>query len=209
MLIKFCGITRQQDADVAQRLGADFCGFIFHPKSPRYIGPESAANIATGNASRVGVFVKQDAAEIIEIMQKARLDFAQLHGDQDIACAKAIGPNIIRALWPARYGQIGQILVDAEKFAPYCQYFCWIPARRAAATARRRIWPRWPALNSPRPYFLAGGLNTDNIRLALARCAPAGLDLNSGVEDAPGVKNAAKMAECARIARNIETNFQH
>ena len=83
--------------------------------------------------------------------------------------------------------------------------FCWIPARRAAATDLASL----AGLELPRPYFLAGGLNTDNIRLALARCAPAGLDLNSGVEDAPGVKNAAKMAECARIARNIETNFQH
>ncbi|MFG6375082.1 MAG: phosphoribosylanthranilate isomerase [Desulfovibrio sp.] len=209
MLIKFCGITRQQAADVAQRLGADFCGFIFHPKSPRYIGPESAANIATGNASRVGVFVKQDAAEIIEIMQKARLDFAQLHGDQDIACAKAIGPNIIRALWPARYGQIGQILVDAEKFAPYCQYFLLDSGKAGGGHGKATDLASLAGLELPRPYFLAGGLNTDNIRLALARCAPAGLDLNSGVEDAPGVKNAAKMAECARIARNIETNFQH
>lgn len=201
MQIKICGITRQKDADEAIRLGADFCGFIFHPASPRYIRPENAAKIATGNLARVGVFVRQGAAEIIRIMQKARLDFAQLHGEQDIACAKAIGPNVIRALWPARYGQIGQMLPDAEKFAPYCQYFLLDSGKDGGGHGKAPDFAALAGLELPRPFFLAGGLNADNIRLALAQCAPAGLDLNSGVEDAPGRKNAARMEECMRLAR--------
>lgn len=201
MLIKFCGITRQKDADEAARLGADMCGFIFHPSSPRYISPENAAKIASGNVARVGVFVRQNAAEILEIMQKARLDFAQLHGEQDIACAQAIGPNVIRALWPARYEHIGQMLPDAEKFAPHCKYFLLDSGKAGGGHGQAPDFASLRGLELPRPYFLAGGLNADNIRLALDLCAPAGLDLNSGVEDAPGLKNAAKMAECARLAR--------
>ena len=200
MLIKFCGITRQQDADVAQRLGVDFCGFIFHPKSPRYIGPESAAKIATGNVSRVGVFVKQDAAEIIETMQKARLDFAQLHGDQDIACAKAIGPNIIRALWPARYGQIGQILVDAEKFAPYCQYFLLDSGKAGGGHGKATDLASLAGLELPRPYFLAGGLTSHNAADAVLSLRPYAVDVSSGIETG-GQKDIAKMNAFVSVVR--------
>lgn len=78
--IKVCGITRQSDLSTAMGMGAHFCGFVFHPKSPRYIAPERAAALDSALIRRVGVFVNQDAEQIMDIMKTARLEFAQLHG---------------------------------------------------------------------------------------------------------------------------------
>ena len=91
MLIKFCGLTRQEDVDQAVQLGAGMCGFIFHPRSPRGISPAQAAAMDSGTLRRVGVFVNQGADEIRRIMDEARLDYAQLHGHQSVECARAVG----------------------------------------------------------------------------------------------------------------------
>lgn len=203
MLIKFCGIRRQEDADAAQGLGAEFCGFIFHPASPRYLDPESAARISTGKVARVGVFVDQDAAAIRKIAKAARLDFVQLHGEQDAACAESVGPRVIRVLWPARCKNQKELIRKAEKFAPWCEYFLLDSGTAGGGHGNTPDFAALAGLELPRPWFLAGGLGPDNIPLALGQCAPAGLDLNSGVENAPGVKSAAKMAECMRLARQM------
>lgn len=87
--IKVCGITRQSDLSTAMGMGAHFCGFIFHPKSPRYIAPSRAAALDSALIRRVGVFVNQNAEEIMDIMKTARLEFAQLHGAQSPWTARA------------------------------------------------------------------------------------------------------------------------
>ena len=86
--IKVCGITRQSDLSTAMGMGAHFCGFIFHPKSPRYIAPSRAAALDSALIRRVGVFVNQNAEEIMDVMKTARLEFAQLHGAQSLDCAR-------------------------------------------------------------------------------------------------------------------------
>lgn len=97
--IKVCGITRQSDLSTAMGMGAHFCGFVFHPKSPRYIAPERAAALDSALIRRVGVFVNQDAEQIMDIMKTARLEFAQLHGNQSLDCARRIGAGkVIRVL---------------------------------------------------------------------------------------------------------------
>ena len=101
--IKVCGITRQSDLSTAMGMGAHFCGFIFHPGSPRYIAPSRAAALDSALIRRVGVFVNQNAEEIMDIMKTARLEFAQLHGAHSLDCARRIGPEkVIRVLWPDR-----------------------------------------------------------------------------------------------------------
>lgn len=200
MLIKFCGIKRQEDVDTARALGANFCGFIFHPASPRAIRPEDAAKIETGNMARVGVFVKQEADEIKAITRAARLDYVQLHGNQSESCARALLPNIIRVLWPARYANPGAMAADAEKRV--CKYFLLDSGTGGGGHGEAMDFGCLANLELSRPWFLAGGLNASNIPLALAACKPAGLDINSGVEDAPGIKNAAKMRACMQAVSN-------
>ncbi|MDR0549723.1 MAG: phosphoribosylanthranilate isomerase [Deltaproteobacteria bacterium] len=104
-LIKICGLKDPAVALYCAEVGVDLVGFIFYPLSPRHVDPRAVRDIMTPGALRVGVFVEQDGAEILDIMATARLDLAQLHGEQDLATAKAIGPErVIRVFWPSRYG---------------------------------------------------------------------------------------------------------
>lgn len=198
MLIKFCGLARQEDCDTARQLGADFCGFVFHPASPRYVLPEKAARLATGPVARVGVFTGSDAAWIRAAVKIARLDYVQLHGDQPEALAKAVGAPLIRVLWPARHADIAALNDYARNFS--AEYYLLDAGESGGGHGKSLDFARLAALRLPSPWLLAGGLNADNIPAALAVCAPGGIDVNSGAESAPGRKDAAKMADIMRAA---------
>lgn len=195
MRIKVCGFTRQRDVDAAARLGADFCGFIFHPASPRYISPAGAARLESGGMARVGVFVGQGAEEILAIMAEARLDYAQLHGGQDRACAERVGPSrVIRVLWPERYAGRAMLEADMVAQAASCAWFLLEAGKAGGGSGQTQDWTRLAGLASPRPWLLAGGLGPANVASAVADCAPDGLDFNSGVEEAPGKKSPKLLA---------------
>ncbi|MBD5416610.1 MAG: phosphoribosylanthranilate isomerase [Desulfovibrio sp.] len=201
MRIKVCGLTRQRDADAAARLGADFCGFIFHPASPRSLTPQAAAAIGTAGMARVGVFVDQGVDEIIATMEVARLDFAQLHGAQSLACAERIGfSRVIRVLWPERYASRAELMAGMEAHAPACAWFLLEAGRGGGGSGRPQDWSRLVGLRSPRPWLLAGGLTPLNVASAVAACAPDGLDFNSGVEEAPGKKSPELLAAALAAA---------
>ncbi|MCD7982907.1 MAG: phosphoribosylanthranilate isomerase [Desulfovibrio sp.] len=201
MLIKICGLTRQADVDEAARLGARFCGFIFHPKSPRCLAPEQAARLESGSMQRVGVFVEQSADEILRVMREARLDLAQLHGGQSVACARAVGAErVIRVIWPDRYMHRAQLHSELQKHAEACAWYLLDAGLAGGGSGKRLEWQDLYGLRAPHPWLLAGGLNTDNVRRALAQCAPDGVDFNSGIEDAPGRKNSQKMAAAVTAA---------
>lgn len=105
-LIKICGLSTPKEAGLAASLGADLCGFIFHPPSPRAAAPGIVAAIETPGALRVGVFVRQGLCEIEDVMGEAKLDMAQLHGDQGVEVAAALGPErVIRVFWPERFAR--------------------------------------------------------------------------------------------------------
>ncbi|WP_165078159.1 MULTISPECIES: phosphoribosylanthranilate isomerase [unclassified Desulfovibrio] len=201
MRIKVCGLTRQRDADAAARLGAAFCGFIFHPASPRHLTPQAAAAIGTAGMARVGVFVEQGAEEILAIMEEARLDYAQLHGGQDRASAERIGPSrVIRVLWPERYASRAELMADMEAHAPACAWFLLEAGRGGGGSGRPQDWGRLAGLRPPRPWLLAGGLSPLNVASAVAACGPDGLDFNSGVEEAPGKKSPELLAAALAAA---------
>ena len=122
--IKVCGITRQSDLSTAMGMGAHFCGFVFHPKSPRYIAPERAAALDSALIRRVGVFVNQDAEQIMDIMKTARLEFAQLHGNQSLDCARRIGAGkVIRVLWPDSYDSLDAMQREMDLWADSGSWF--------------------------------------------------------------------------------------
>lgn len=201
MLIKICGLTRQEDVDEAARLGAHFCGFIFHPGSPRGLAAQQAARLASGSMRRVGVFVEQGADEILRVMREARLDFAQLHGEQSVACARAVGAErVIRVIWPARCTGRAQLEAELQRHAESCAWYLLDAGLAGGGSGSRLAWRELGGLGAPRPWLLAGGLNADNAQRALVLCAPDGLDFNSGIEDAPGRKNSQKMAAAVTAA---------
>ena len=173
LLIKVCGITRADDAAACRRLGVDFCGFVFHPPSPRNMRVTDAARIPTEGMRRVGVFTTHDADEILRTMDAARLDYAQLHAGQGEACAEAVG---------------------AERVIRMCFALPEEPCRAAFLLFDKPFdWRTLRGRSVCQPYFVAGGLDAGNIREAMSCGTPAGVDLNSGVESAPGMKDAARL----------------
>lgn len=185
MLIKICGITRAEDAHAAIDAGARAVGFVFWPESPRFIDPYRArAMVSTlpPFVTPVGVFVNQPLAYVAGVAALARLGAVQLHGDETVEYTAALKVPLIKALsgadaatdvWPERV----TILLDAHD-----------PGRRGG-TGVTIDWAAAAAVAAGRRILLAGGLTPDNVADAIERVRPYGVDVSSGVERSPGVKN--------------------
>lgn len=194
--IKICGQTHTPTVDSALAFGAQFIGFIFHRGSPRSITPERAASIRSRFSKRVGVFVRQDAEEILRIIDQARLDMVQLHGRQSTADAERIGAQrIIRVLWPESCADVAELQEQIDAWAPHCAYYLLDAGQRGRAGGLGRALDvsDFHRLRFPHPWMLAGGLSAENLPAILAQCSPDGIDLNSGVEIAPGLKDPARI----------------
>ena len=202
--IKICGITRYEDAKAAAEIGVDALGFIFYPKSPRSIAPESAAHIIRQLPpfiSRVGVFVDETLERVMAVARATGIDTIQLHGNESPDyCSKLLLPvikafsvdassdlNLLEA-----YHVAGFLLDtrDSERQGGTGKTFDWSIARKASAKFGRII--------------LAGGLTPLNIEEALETVVPYGIDLNSGMEVRPGIKNPRKIREAVQIVGSWE-----
>lgn len=198
-MIKVCGLTRQEDAFFCSSLETPLAGFIFHPGSPRCVTPEHARGIDTSSAMRVGVFVEQSVEEVLEIMEQANLHLAQLHGDQDEDFCRAIGKTrVMRVFWPERYERVQDLQDDLLRYAEYCRFFL-LDAGKSMGGHGDTLDPKSVAgLESPKAWFLAGGLGPENVLDMVRACKPCGVDLNSGVERSPGIKDHEKLTAALR-----------
>ncbi len=191
MLVKICGITRLQDAEAAVALGARAIGFVLWPQSPRYVDRENARAIAEAlpeGVMKVGVFVNQPVAWLNETAALMGLTDIQLHGDETREFAAQMTRPVIKATtlcegapsiesWPAET----MWLVDAHD-----------PVRRGG-TGSTGDWSAAAALARRHRVWLAGGLTPDNVGDAVTLVRPFGIDVSSGVESAPGVKDHDKL----------------
>jgi len=194
LLVKVCGMTSAEDAAMCEELGADFLGFIFHPSSPRNVDVAFARSIKTGGAKKVGVFVKQSVAEVIEILKNGNLDFAQLHGGQNEEFCKALGKErVIKVIWPQKYDSVKEFQADIDRFAPYCSYLLFDAGKSGGGHGESMEFEVFKDVMIPGPWLLAGGLSADNLKEALSEAKPNGVDLNSGVESEPGKKDKNKL----------------
>lgn len=189
--VKVCGITRREDALAALSAGATALGFVFWPKSPRSVTPAQAAaiiGVLPYGTTAVGVFVNQPAEEIDAAVRTAGLTAIQLHGDETPDLLPALHRPVLKAVplagaeaaltaWPESV----LLLVDAHD-----------PVRRGG-TGTVVDWPAAAAVARRRRMVLAGGLRPENVREAVRMVRPFGLDVSSGVEDAPGVKSVSKL----------------
>jgi phosphoribosylanthranilate isomerase len=201
LFVKICGITRPQDAELAAGLGASALGFVFWPESPRHVSVETAAVIAANvpaGVLKVGVFVDQPADEVSRIMDEAALDIAQLHGHESAEYCRGLGsrlrrgtagPPIIKAVSVAE-----NAVVHAADFDPDVLLLVDAhDATRFGGTGKTANWDSAREVAALRRTILAGGLNAANIKLALRSVRPYGVDVSSGVEAAPGVKDPNRM----------------
>jgi phosphoribosylanthranilate isomerase len=196
-LMKFCGITRIDDALAAADAGASAIGFVFAPGSPRVVAPDLARRIARSLPPfvlRVGVFVDRPAAEVRRVAEYVGLDAVQLHGRETPAEASEAWPRVIKALprdaepqaaagaWPDEV----TLLVDAAT------------GDAPGGTGQLADWPAAAALARCRRIVLAGGLTADNVGAAIGTVRPYAVDVSSGIEDRPGEKSVARMQAFAR-----------
>jgi phosphoribosylanthranilate isomerase len=198
--VKVCGITDEEGVAAAVGAGADAVGFNFHPASPRYLTVARAAaliRLLPQTVVPVGVFVNRPAGEVEEWMERSGVRWAQLHGDERPQDMRGLRRPYYPAVRPGAHGAADPdawpapcILVDAGVEGLY------------GGTGRTADWDEAAALARRRPVILAGGLSPENLLEALSHVRPAAVDLNSGVESAPGRKDPARVREAVRIARD-------
>jgi phosphoribosylanthranilate isomerase len=210
MQVKICGITNLEDALAAAAAGADLLGFNFYPKSPRCLTLEGCARITTELRRRgvasilVGVFVNATPETIELTTEKCALDLAQLSGDETPAQIQALGEKAFKALRPTNAGQLRQALAayPLRNMAPSILIDAHRPGEYGG-TGQRADWDLAAGVAGQMPVLLAGGLTPENVAKAVQRVNPWGVDVASGVECAPGRKDAGKMAAFVKAAQTV------
>ena len=202
-LLKVCGLTKAEDAALCHSLGVDFTGFIFVPGSPRAASAAQVAALPVGTSPKVGVFSGAGLDSIRETARKARLEYIQLHGGEGVEFCAAVGPErVIKVLWPeAHAGNIESLQEELDRFAPVCSWFLFDAGKSGGGSGKALELPLFSRLRIPRPWLLAGGIGPHNLAGALSQCSPDGLDMNSALESAPGVKDHEKLATAVKAAR--------
>ncbi len=195
--IKICGITRLEDARLAYDLGAWSLGFICYDRSPRYIAPLAIQAIIRGLPKDrpmrfVGVFVNSSPESIVKVVTMSGIDTIQLHGDEGVAVAQELGKYVI---WKAFRLQKAEQFLQADAFSDHVEAFLYDAAVPGlyGGTGHLVDWELLDRAPRRKPLLVSGGLNPDNALAAWQRFQPMALDLSSGVESSPGIKDANKL----------------
>jgi phosphoribosylanthranilate isomerase len=204
MFIKICGITRLTDALHAAQHGATALGFVFWPHSPRYVTPRRAGEIVAElppETMAIGVFVNETMDGIREVVARTGIRAVQLHGNEPAAYADGLGWPIFRAL------AVADVEAEADEWPDETTFLLdTIDPVRRGGTGQRVDWDRAAAITRTRRVVLAGGLTPLNVAEAIGAVRPYGVDVSSGVEQAPGVKNFDKVARFLENARHAFEN---
>ena len=195
MRIKICGITNLEQGQAIAQFGATALGFICVRKSPRYLPPESIATITPhlpSTVSPIGVFANSDLSDIISIVRETQFTGVQLHGQESPEFCQQLRSQLPDVeLIKAIAVQTSESLHQTETYANAVDTFLFdaYAPQQLGGTGKSFNWELLKNFTSPRPWFLAGGLNPDNIQRALEIVKPDGIDLSSGVEKSPGNKD--------------------
>ncbi len=201
--IKICGVTRAEDALAAVKLGADALGFNFWPGSKRYVAPEAARDIVARLppfVTSVGVFVNQGEEELRAIAAASGIQVFQLHGDETpelcarlpLPVVKAIPVDQVRTLSKLLSYEVSAFLLDT-------------PSRGYGGTGVPFDWSLAEGVSEVAPVILAGGLTPENVAAAVRAVRPYAVDVASGVESSPGVKDFGKMARFVAAVREARS----
>lgn len=208
--VKICGLTDEDSIDAALEAGADYLGLVFFDKSPRLVSPNRAAELTQfiDDAQLVGLFVDADDALLDQVLSQVRLDLLQFHGHETperieqvrqefavpvmkvIPVAQAVDLALVDT-----YAQVADRLLFDAKAPP--------GSALPGGNAQCFDWQVLAGFRSALPWMLAGGLTADNVAQAIRATGARAVDVSSGVESAPGVKDPAKIAAFIRAAKAV------
>lgn len=214
MKIKICGITRLEDGLIAADIGADMLGFNFYKKSSRYTNPLKTKEIIAKvrkdfpDLIMVGVFVNHDSIFIMDTLDKCRLDLAQLSGDETTSLLSSLANKAFKGIRP-------KSLEDAREIISHLPTRIQSPLflldtyqkDHYGGTGITGDWTLAAKISKEYNFLLAGGLNAGNIKEAVNKVNPWGIDVASGVEDETGFKSKDKIAEFITNAKVMEKSL--
>lgn len=201
--IKICGITNQKDYDDVISLGADFAGFVFYPRSPRYIAPEEAGKITSnlkGDCKRVGVFVNEEPERIKEIYKTADLDIVQLHGDE----TRDYCVNLKLPLWKAVRVKDEYSLNSVDEYVCDVVLLDSYSNKHYGGTGKVIEFEKIKDISKfNKKIIIAGGVSSENLAEFL-QLGVYGVDISSSIESQPGIKDIQKMKRIFEIKKEFE-----
>ena len=216
--IKICGITREQDLQAAVAQGADALGFVFYPKSPRYVAPARFAELARALppfVSAVALFVNATEEEVRAVLAAGPISLLQFHGDetpeQCAAIAASVQRPFVRAYRVKPDTRPAELLESEDQYRAASPWFSgllldtWVDAYGGAGKVFD--WSLIPKELAPR-VVLSGGLSVHNVTGAVAQVRPFAVDISSGVEASKGIKDARLMAAFVDAVRALDTTFE-
>jgi phosphoribosylanthranilate isomerase len=216
LTVKICGLKTPQALDAALESGADLVGFVFFPPSPRNLGPEAARVLGervAGRAGKVALTVDANDDALLAIVTALKPDMLQLHGketpDRVVAVRTRFGLPVMKALPIAERADLSPIRMYAQ-VADRLIFDARPPkeATRPGGLGTPFDWTLLAGVNPGVPFMLSGGLDAGNVAEALRITRAPGVDVSSGVESAPGVKDPDKIGEFIRVARAAEAPLQ-
>ncbi len=205
--VKICGLTTLEHARYGSGAMADFLGYIFYEKSPRYIEPSEAAAIITWieGPANVGVFVNKSIDDVNDIAKLTGIEYVQLHGDESPEYCELIEKPIIKA-FRVKADDTAETLRDrVQPYRDAAAYFLFdaYTSDVYGGSGKSFNWDILAKFDSPRPYLLAGGLSSENVKEAVKKVKPYGLDVSTSLEDEPGIKSFEKMETFFDVMQEI------
>ncbi len=197
--IKLCGLMRPGDIDCANTLAVDYAGFVFYDKSKRYVSHKTAEGLKSRlseNIKAVGVFVDEDIDTVASLLDGGIIDIAQLHGNEDDEYIKKLQSLSKKPVIKAFRISSEKDIKDAQ-----CSLADMVLLDSGAGSGMAFDWDMTDKIK--RPYFLAGGLDCENVSEALSKLGPYAVDVSSGIET-DGIKDHKKMRDFVSLVRSYK-----
>jgi phosphoribosylanthranilate isomerase len=208
MKVKVCGMKNRENIREIITCKPDFLGFIFYPTSKRYVGesfdPRFLRSIPP-YINKVGVFVNEDPEALLQLVARYGLDYVQLHGDEE--------PSYAATLKAKKIGVIKSFGLDenidfrfTEPYMPHCDYFLFDTKSEAwGGSGEKFSWQLLQKFSAVKPFFLSGGINPEDADSIAALQHPSlfGIDINSGFEISPGLKDVFKVSEFIKTIKKV------
>lgn len=205
--VKICGITRLEDARFASGALVDYLGFIFYPDSPRYVEPAKAGAIINWleGPMTVGVFVNQPLDDVNSTVRQTGIDLVQLHGNESPEYCALVDKPVIKVFHIPEGKTAAQLKAEMEPFNEVADYYLFDTKIDGiwGGSGKSFDWNILKDVSADKPFFLSGGLNTHNIRKAIETVNPTSVDLCSGLEESPGLKDFDKVERFFDVMRDL------